>query len=236
MVNDRQLAPKSDKRVDKHGDMRLDKERRAALRPLLREIDRRLGTQTDIQTGVETGLTHYQVGRLRREAINSPTYWDVTVLAIYVGLSPNQTAALVGLYQLPDDGALASTLTPSERRMLLMARAIKPTVEEWRRLMWGWENGIAVILRERQAEEEMQRATQWYNPQKPFLSLPQEVREPLVTTPLPDEVHAALSSLYDEPDERNERTAAQEYTGDAPVEPSQQPPPQRRGRKRKARE
>ena len=111
---------------------RLRQKQRDEIHPLIRALDARLGNaRSYMDIARETGLTNYQVGRLLGESLPSPTYLDLTRLIVAAGMTPNEAARVVGLWNGPDyDREEAQRLTKEEQRVIDLLRQVKLPEEE----------------------------------------------------------------------------------------------------------
>lgn len=98
---------------------------REQIKPLIDELNRIFARQRRTDIALMSGLTNYQVGRILGDFLPAPTYLDITKLISAADMSPNEAAAIVGLYE-PEDVSLKksskSELSAYERRILALLR------------------------------------------------------------------------------------------------------------------
>lgn len=77
---------------------------REVLLPLIRELSKRIsrGGYSGQTLHEETGLPEYQIQRILSTAIAAPSWPELTALIVAAGMSPNEAARLVGLYDHPE--------------------------------------------------------------------------------------------------------------------------------------
>lgn len=97
-----------------------DKQRKEIL-PLIQELKQLFEGQTRLSIAARSGITNYQVGRILGESLPAPTYLDMTKLLRVAKLSPNEAAAIVGLYDQDEQDAL-NQYSAYERRILMLLK------------------------------------------------------------------------------------------------------------------
>lgn len=104
----------------------LRKKQKQEMQPLIEKLDELRGDETFMSLAARSGLTYYQVGRILGDSLPAPTYLDITKLLRALGMSPNEAARLVGLYDDDDQKqGEEKFLSLPERRILRLVRRNK---------------------------------------------------------------------------------------------------------------
>lgn len=102
---------------------------REEIKPLIDALNQALAGQTRMSIAERSGLTNYQVGRILGDYLPAPTYLDITKLLGAAGISPNDAAATLGLYE-PSDQRESVLQTPYERRVVELLRSSQLTATQ----------------------------------------------------------------------------------------------------------